>query len=179
MTTPQTVLPGTPLPASPLTLGTHLSPTPHASLAGAFSTRLKPASTAAPLPRVSDIVLARVTRVTSRFATLDILALTSLSAPAEGIPFPYTHGAQLRAQDVRATEVDKVVMARSFAVGDVVRARVISLGDERSYYLSTAGDEMGVVIGISEEGREMIGDSWGEMVDSLGNREGRKVAKVV
>lgn len=49
-------------------------------------------------------------------------------------------------QDVRSTEKDRVKILESFKPGDVVRARVISLGDTMGYYLSTAGNEMGVVV---------------------------------
>ena len=67
-----------------------------------------------------------------------------------------------------------------FRVGDVVRAVVISLGDERSYYLSTARNELGVVMARSEAGNQMFPISWREFMDPvLGVREGRKVAKPV
>lgn len=65
-------------------------------------------------------------------------------------------------------------------MGDVVRARVISLGDERSYYLSTARNELGVVMATSEAGNVMVPVSWREFEDSVtGTRESRKVAKPV
>ena len=50
-----------------------------------------------------------------------------------------------RLQDVRATEIDKVVIYDCFRPGDIVRAEVLSLGDARSYYLTTAKNELGVV----------------------------------
>ncbi|KAL9936697.1 hypothetical protein V8E36_004765 [Tilletia maclaganii] len=55
----------------------------------------------------------------------------------------------IRAQDVRATEKDKVRLADCFRVGDIVRASVISLGDARSYFLSTAENRLGVIYAIS------------------------------
>lgn len=68
----------------------------------------------------------------------------------------------------------------SFRVGDVVRAVVISLGNERSYYLSTARNEYGVVMAVSEHGHQMFPVSWREFQDPVsGMREGRKVAKPV
>lgn len=71
-------------------------------------------------------------------------------------------------------------MAESFRVGDVVRAVVISLGDERSYYLSTARNELGVVMATSEWGNQMVPVSWREFADlEMGTREARKVAKPV
>jgi len=73
-----------------------------------------------------------------------------------------------------------VKVAESFRVGDVVRAVVISLGDERAYYLTTARNELGVVMAWSEGGNVMVPVSWREFVDEgTGVREGRKVAKPV
>jgi exosome complex component CSL4 len=86
----------------------------------------------------------------------------------------------LRREDVRLTEKDKIVMNESFRVGDIVRATVISLGDEKNYYISTGGNEFGVVIARSEEGSAMVPASWKEMKDAVtGKVESRKVAKPV
>lgn len=62
-----------------------------------------------------------------------------------------------------------------------MRAVVISLGDERSYYLSTARNELGVVLARAEgSGELMVPVSWREMEDlESGVREVRKVAKPV
>ncbi|KAF2148416.1 hypothetical protein K461DRAFT_271918 [Myriangium duriaei CBS 260.36] len=193
-TQPQILLPGDSLPPShPLGQGTFLpapSTPPRSSLLGILSPSpssttatapsiITPPSSPAALPTVGATVLARVIRITTRQAQLELLAITSLAVPDSTTPLPFPHQALLRVQDVRATEVDKVVMAQCYRVGDVVRAKVISLGDERSYYLSTAGNEFGVVLGWSREGRQMMGVGWGEMMDERGQREGRKVAKVV
>ena len=50
----------------------------------------------------------------------------------------------LRRENVRESEVDRVVMQDCFRPGDVVRAYVMSLGSARSYELSTARSELGV-----------------------------------
>ncbi|PNS18240.1 hypothetical protein CAC42_7609 [Sphaceloma murrayae] len=198
------VLPGDPLPSTDPTRGTYLhSNTLHASLAGPAPSKSPSPnnqSTIPSLPSVSDVILGRITRLTPRQATLDILALTSLPsvpmtptpgsqqpltslAPTnrETLPFPYPHQALIRQQDIRATEIDKVTVSGSFGVGDIVRAVVISVGDERNYYCSTARDELGVVLGRSETGGVLVGVSWGEMVETGdgGRRERRKVAKVI
>jgi len=79
---------------------------------------------------------------------------------------------------VRATQVDTVKIAESFRPGDVVRAVVISLGDQSNYYLSTAGNELGVVMARSNKGNEMVPASWREMRDLVtGGVEARKVAR--
>ncbi|KXL41838.1 hypothetical protein M433DRAFT_157193 [Acidomyces richmondensis BFW] len=129
------------------------------------------------LPEVGTVVLGLVTRTTPRQAHVSILALGPGGAQVCGEALP----GLIRQQDIRATETDTVRVAEMFRVGDVVRAVVISLGDERSYYLSTARDELGVVMAQSQEGHyRMVPVSWREFRDlETGEREGRKVAKPV
>ncbi|GMY29094.1 exosome complex component CSL4-like isoform X2 [Fagus crenata] len=55
------------------------------------------------IPQPGSLVIARVTRVTTRMASADIMQ-----------------------QDVRATEIDKVDMHLSYRPGDVVKALVVS-----------------------------------------------------
>ena len=86
--------------------------------------------------------------------------------------------AVLRREDVRTHEKDKIAMNEMYRVGDIVRATVISLGDEKNYYISTAGNEFGVVVATSEVGNAMVPASWKEMKDVVtGQGESRKVAK--
>lgn len=142
------------------------------------------------LPAVDSVALARVTRVQHRQATLSILVVDpSLSASPSSystldsttiqntdLLFP----ALIRREDVRAVEKDRVIMNDMFRVGDIVRAVVISLGDvQGGYYLSTAGNELGVVFARSERGWVMVPSSWRDMreVGEDGGREARKVAK--
>ena len=132
------------------------------------STTSKPAPL---LPTVGAIVYARITRLTRQHVHASILAISSTVAthPCRGI---------LRAQDVRSTERDKVKLADCFHVGDIVRALVISLGDQGGYYLSTAANELGVVMAWSEEGNGCVPISWREVRDEVtGVRETRKVAR--
>ena len=128
------------------------------------------------LPEVGTVVLGKITRTNPRQATLSILALGSNGEHTCRDAFP----ALIRQQDIRATEIDKVKVTESFRVGDVVRAVVISLGDERSYYLSTAKNELGVIMASSEWGNQMFPISWREFQDPVtGQKEIRKVAKPV
>ncbi|KAK5698629.1 exosome 3'-_5 exonuclease subunit ski4 (Csl4) [Elasticomyces elasticus] len=129
------------------------------------------------LPEVGTTVLGRITRTNARQANFSVLALGLAGDVVLAEPLP----AVIRQQDIRLTEVDKVTVAGSFRVGDVVRAVVISLGDERAYYASTAKDELGVVMAVSEGGNKMVPVSWREFeeVGGSGRREARKVAKVV
>jgi exosome complex component CSL4 len=63
---------------------------------------------------------------------------------------------------------------------DVVRAQVLSLGDSRSYYLSTAKNELGVVLAKSISGEALVPISWEQMqCPSTLKKEYRKVAKFV
>ena len=66
-------------------------------------------------------------------------------------------------QDVRAVEKDAVQIGRCFRPLDIVRAQILSLGDAQSYYLSTAKNELGVVLATSAAGAVMVPISWQEM----------------
>lgn len=128
------------------------------------------------LPEVGTIILGRITRTNSRQATILILAIGTNGEHVCRDSF----SGLIRQQDIRATEIDKVKVAESFKVGDIVRAVIISLGDERSYYLSTAKNELGVVLANSEQGNQMYPVSWKEFQDpATGVKELRKVAKPV
>jgi exosome complex component CSL4 len=143
------------------------------------------------LPVLNSTVICRITRVQQRQASASILLVDP--SPTSLVPESLTHlatttassediyfSAVLRREDIRLTEKDKIVMNESFRVGDIVRATVISLGDEKNYYISTGGNEFGVVISRSEEGNAMVPASWKEMKDAVtGKIELRKVAKPV
>ncbi|KAF8249763.1 hypothetical protein K440DRAFT_620150 [Wilcoxina mikolae CBS 423.85] len=125
------------------------------------------------LPTVQSTVLARVTRINPRQATVSIFCVgdVPLNDEFQGI---------IRAQDVRATEKDKVKIFDSFRPGDIVRALVISLGDQSNYYLSTAQNSLGVVMAYSEVGDLMHPLSWRQMASTrTGAVEERKVAKPI
>lgn len=86
----------------------------------------------------------------------------------------------IKKEHVRAFEIDKVVMYKSFRIGDIVRARVLSRGDKRSYYLSTDRNDLGVVLATSTTGTVMVPVSWEMMQDPETKAvEYRKVAKLL
>jgi exosome complex component CSL4 len=123
------------------------------------------------LPSVNSVVLARITRLGTRFATCEILVIgdTVCREAFQG---------QIRREDIRATEKDKIKIEESFRVGDLIRGAVISLGDQSNYYVATDRNEYGVVMARSEEGRVMYPVSWKEFRDPVSGRaEGRKAAK--
>ncbi|CAG8414119.1 unnamed protein product [Penicillium salamii] len=154
------------------------------------------------LPAVESNVLARVTRVQKRQATVSILVvldesehLTSSQTASDNdnvasiltsAANPENHSgtdelrfqALIRKEDVRAVEKDRVVMDEMFRVGDIVRGSVISLGDQSFYYITTARNDLGVVMARSEAGNMMFPISWKEMRDPVtGTGEPRKVAR--
>ena len=71
-------------------------------------------------------------------------------------------------------------MIESFRPNDIIKARVISLGDSsRSLYLSTASEDLGVLVAKNETTNElMLPFDWTSMIDvQNGVQEKRKVAK--
>lgn len=137
---------------------------------------------ASALPKVGSTVLCRITRVQQRQLSASILLVDP--TPTDVVSYTgvtddeLQFQAVLRLEDVRTHEKDKIVMNDMYRVGDIVRAVVISLGDERNYYISTAGNDFGVVVATSEAGNAMVPASWREMKDVVtGLGEDRKVAK--
>lgn len=128
---------------------------------------------AAPVvPEPGSIVIAKVTKVSPTATNVRIMC-------CEGQALDADFTGAIRQQDVRAHEVDKVVMYDCFRPGDVVRAKVLSLGDARSYYLTTADNALGVVHAKSLAGVAMVAVSWQEMqCPQTKVLERRKVAKV-
>jgi exosome complex component CSL4 len=175
---------------------------PNSSAATATKTKSKPRYNT--LPAVDSIVLARVTRVQKRQATVSILVVLdeSASQPLDqsgassdkeymaslltSAANPENHSssddlrfqALIRKEDVRAVEKDHVVMDEMFRVGDIVRGSVISLGDQSFYYITTARNDLGVFMARSDAGNMMFPVTWKEMRDPVtGISEPRKVAR--
>ncbi|GAB5358072.1 hypothetical protein AAMO2058_000427500 [Amorphochlora amoebiformis] len=127
---------------------------------------------ASELPERGDIITAKVAKVNSRLAKVNILFSGERLLKET---FPGT----IRPRDVRAFDIDNVQLYQSFRPGDVVRAEVISRGDQKSYYLSTARDELGVILGMSAAGHAMVPISWNQMQCPVTKaKEPRKVAKI-
>ncbi|PKK17692.1 exosome component 1 [Columba livia] len=125
------------------------------------------------LPDVGAVVTCKVCSINSRFAKVQILYVGST-------PLKSTFRGTIRREDIRATEKDKVEVYKSFRPGDIVLAKVISLGDAQSnYLLSTAENELGVVVARSEAGVQMVPISWCEMqCPRTHTKDFRKVARV-
>ncbi|KAK5165330.1 hypothetical protein LTR04_001356 [Oleoguttula sp. CCFEE 6159] len=142
----------TPLPLEVLSVSR--TPLPASTTAASTIGAASAAETSNVLPEVNNIVLARVVRVMARQATVEILVV------GDGVVREAFQGV-VRVQDIRATEKDK-----------------ISLGDQSNYYLSTARNDLGVIMATSEAGNQMYPISWKEFRDpKSGVVEARKVAK--
>ncbi|XP_039960061.1 exosome complex component CSL4 [Bactrocera neohumeralis] len=129
------------------------------------------------VPVAGDVITARVLQVNQRFAKCSIICIGDhiLERTYRGI---------VRKEDVRATEKDRVEMYKSFRPGDVILARVLPQTELSCYQLSTAENELGVVVATSSEsganGPPMVPVSWTEMqCPNTLVKEPRKVAKIV
>ncbi|XP_033324971.1 exosome component 1 Csl4 isoform X1 [Megalopta genalis] len=125
------------------------------------------------VPAPGDIVTAMVTIVNQRFCKCSIKCIGDivLTRPYRGI---------LRKEDVRAIDKDNIQMYKCFRPGDIILARVLPMTEAHTYQLSTAENELGVVIAHSEEGVAMIPISWIQMqCPKTLRKEHRKVAKVI
>lgn len=119
-----------------------------------------------------SIVICKVLSTAPRFCKTAILSVN-------GITLKDIFRGMIRRENVKATEIDKVEMYKSFRPGDIVLAKVLSLGTAQSYLLSTAENELGVIYAKSEAGISMVPKSWCEMFcPKTKVIESRKVAKV-
>ena len=125
------------------------------------------------VPTIGSIVVAKVINISERQAKVSILSVnnTLLEEPLHGV---------ILKENVRAMEKDTVEIFSSFRPGDMVRARVVSLGESQAYSLSTAENELGVMVATSDGGEAMVPISWCVMqCTKTGVKERRKVAKVI
>ena len=120
---------------------------------------------------IDSPVICKILSTTPRFCKAAILHVN-------GIQVADAFRGMIRREDVRATEIDKVDMYKSFRPGDIVLAKVLSLGDAHSYLLRTDENELGVIHAKSEAGLTMLPKSWCEMFcPKTKVVENRKVAK--
>ncbi|CAF4838554.1 exosome complex component CSL4 [Pieris napi] len=128
------------------------------------------------LPQMGDIATARVIAVNSRLVQCQILCVgpTVLARPYRGI---------LKKEDIRDMDKDRIDPYKCFRPGDVILARVLPMTELHAYHLSTAENELGVVIATAEgspQGVSMVPISWSEMqCPTTLNKEPRKVARVI
>lgn len=125
---------------------------------------------------------ARVEIVNQRFAKCQILCINDilLNRPLRGI---------LRREDVRATDIDRVEMYKNFRPNDIILAKIIPQIELHTYSLSTAENELGVVVAtpraiVTSSGNyianPMVPISWNMMkCPTTGIEEPRKCAKIM
>lgn len=87
---------------------------------------------------VGDKVTCRVVRISMNQANLEIISVGDcpLQQSAKGI---------IRREDVRLSDIEKLIMSDCFRPGDILRGVIISLGDSRQYYVSTSDADHGVL----------------------------------
>lgn len=139
-----------------------------------------PVSTRSSLPKPGQTVYLRVTKTTPRFAGADIIGLC-LDSDKKMIPLPVRFKATIRQQDIYSVdERDTASVYDCFRPMDIVRGRVIGIGDASTGILVSTGasGELGVVLGKSKWGGELLPVAWNEMMcGKTGLTEKRKVAK--
>ncbi len=124
------------------------------------------------VPNPRSVVIGRVLSVTHSFAQVNILSVNDsvLVQSLKGL---------IMKEDIRATERDSVDVFNSFRPRDIVRARVIGFGEAQSYLLTTAENELGVILAKTVNNEETIPVSWTECQGVItGKREKRKMAKI-
>ena len=127
------------------------------------------------IPQINDIVMCRVTKMTTFLVRLDLISVNGIPLPASVL-----YQGVIKREDVRKVEIDSVVMYNCFRPTDIVRAHVVSLGSNQSYNLSTSNDDEGVILATSSAGYPMVPISWQEMkCPQTGAIENRKVAKII
>ena len=87
-------------------------------------------------PQIGEIVMARVYKLTHKYAMVDILTIGYDKNIKISYESNYKISGIIRKQDVRQFEIDDVKINKSFQPGDIILAEIISLGDNRGYYLS-------------------------------------------
>ena len=114
--------------------------------------------------RTGDIVYGKVTRVKEEECLVEILQVGSVWC---GPKDRHSIEATIRKENVREKMIDSVVMVECFHPRDIVKAKVLSLGDSiRSLYLSTASENLGVLVAEHEEtSKLMLPFDWNTMVD--------------
>lgn len=130
------------------------------------------------VPVAGDVVTAKVTVVNQRFAKCLIMCVRDVT-------LTHFYRGLIRREDVRATDKDRIEMYKCFRPGDIILARVMPQVELNCYQLTTAENELGVVVAMAKEvsnscGTSMVPVSWSEMQcpKSL-IKEPRKVAKIL
>uniref|UniRef100_A0A336L1L9 CSON001711 protein n=1 Tax=Culicoides sonorensis TaxID=179676 RepID=A0A336L1L9_CULSO len=126
------------------------------------------------LPIPGDVVTCRIQVINQRFAKCLIIGIGDvvLNRHLRGI---------LRKEDVRAIDKDRVEIYKCFRPGDIILAKVMPQTEIHTYQLTTAENELGVVVAIARgQDVPMVPIGWTEMQCPITLvKEPRKVAKLM
>lgn len=128
------------------------------------------------VPRVGDIVIGEVSRISHKAANVTIFATET------DCFFPSTFKATLRQIDIRASEADKVKVYECFRPSDIICAEIIGEAEfPHGFILSTAKNDLGVLFAKSIQSNALMTPiSWDSMqCPKSGTVEKRKCAKFV
>ena len=128
------------------------------------------------IPGIGDNIIGKVTKITSKYAGVDILLVEGsipLGEPVKGT---------LRIQDIFPIEEKDISnIQHSYRPGDIISGKIIGIGDPSAGFLLSTGlsAEHGVLYAKSTAaGVPLLPYSWNEMICSkTGIKERRKCAK--
>jgi exosome complex component CSL4 len=123
---------------------------------------------------VGSQVICRVDRVFPQKAEVTIIA----EAEKEEV-LRYPMKAQIRIQDTRSFDIDKAAMSDHFFPGDLVRAHMLSIGDMKSCFVSTVGQDFGVIVAKDPDGNPLFPVDQSHMKNAEGLVYKRKVARPI
>ena len=97
------------------------------------------------VPQIGSIVTCRVLSITSNVVRLNIHCIEDqvLKQPFRGL---------LRKQEIRDFDKEKVQISKCFRPSDIILAKVIGLGENHSFLVTTAQNELGVVVALNQSG---------------------------
>ncbi|OTF78973.1 exosome complex component CSL4-like protein [Euroglyphus maynei] len=137
---------------------------------------IRPGDRQVPFLEPGSIVTCRVIRITSSFAKCSICCIEDhiLKQPYVGIIRLDDIHDGVSAQQQRLRQVNCC-----FHPGDIVLARVIAAGDNHQFLLTTAAQELGVVVAVNDWNEPMIPlNSIEVLCQRTFTKESRKVANI-
>ena len=141
------------------------------------------------IPLIGQSIIGSISKVTPRYASIDIKVLISPSCPSTSFYLNEPFKGTIRIQDILSEQDSQELMGTAgqgqvfqyFRPSDLVRGRVVGVGDSSAGFLVSTGldDQDGVIFAkAAVSGEPMVPVAWNEMVCSkTASRESRKCAK--
>jgi len=124
------------------------------------------------VPQLGSIVTCRVLSITSNLVRLNIHCI-------EGQVLKQPFRALLRKEDIKEVDSEKTQICNCFRPSDIILAKVIGFGENNSCLVTTAHNELGVVVALNHSGIPMKPISWTQMSCPITYAcEPRKVAQL-